>query len=168
MHKDYTSAKAIRAIAIFEIVKGTIAVLAVFGLLALINRDLEDFAEDIVSILRLNPDSRYPHLFIEALGKIDNRNIKFFVLIGIFYATVRFVEAYGLWHLRAWAEWFAIISGMIYIPIEIYEIFKKPTIFRFSVFLFNVAIVVYLLYVRREAKYHKTHPTEPVVEVFKH
>lgn len=161
MHKDYTSAKAIRAIAVFEIVKGAIAVLAICGLLALINRDLEDFAEDVVSILRLNPESRYPHLFIETLGSIDNKNIKFFVAIGIVYALIRFVEAYGLWHLKAWAEWFAIISGMIYIPIEIYEIFKKPTAFRFTILICNIGIVLYLLYVRREAVYHKKHPDEP-------
>ncbi len=38
--------KGIRAIAIYEAVKGLIGLLAGFGLLALINRDITDFAED--------------------------------------------------------------------------------------------------------------------------
>ncbi|MCZ7627423.1 MAG: DUF2127 domain-containing protein [Candidatus Methylomirabilis sp.] len=38
------------------------------------------------------------------------------------YASVRFVEAYGLWLERRWAEWFAAVSGGIYIPFEIYEL----------------------------------------------
>ncbi len=93
-------------------------------------------------------------MFIEAVGQIDATKIKYIFLFAVIYAVVRFVEAYGLWHLRGWAEWFAIISGAVYLPLEIYEIFKKPTIFRFSVFILNLAIVLYLIYVRRE-EHHK-------------
>jgi uncharacterized membrane protein (DUF2068 family) len=64
------------------------------------------------------------------------------------YATVRFIEAYGLWRLRAWAEWFAIVSGSIYVPIEIYEVFKHVTWLRVTVLIVNLVIVAYLVYVR--------------------
>ena len=79
------------------------------------------------------------------------------ISLAFVYTLVRLVEAYGLWRLRAWAEWFAIISGMFYLPFEIYEIFQMPTAVRFVIFFFNLALVFYLIYVRGEAKYHKIH-----------
>ena len=150
MHKDLTSVKGIRAIAIYEAFKGTIVLIAGIGILTLIHKNIQEFAEDVVFGLHLDPESHYPQLFIEAVGKIDATKIKYIFLFAVFYAIVRYVEAYGLWYLRGWAEWFAIISGAVYLPLEIYEIFKKPTVFRFSVFLLNLAIVLYLIYVRRE------------------
>lgn len=154
MHKDLTSVKGIRAIAVYEAIKGTIVLIAGIGLLTLIHKNIQDFAEDVVFGLHLDPESHYPQLFIEAVGRLDATKIKYIFVFAIFYALVRFVEAYGLWYLRGWAEWFAIISGSLYLPLEIYEIFKKPTVFRFAIFLLNLAIVLYLIYVRRE-EHHK-------------
>jgi uncharacterized membrane protein (DUF2068 family) len=155
LHKDLTSVKAIRVIAVYEVFKGAIVLVAGVGLLTLLHKNIQDFAEDIVFGLHLDPESHYPQLFIETLGKLDATKIKYIFLFTVFYAIVRFAEAYGLWYLRAWAEWFAIISGAAYLPIEIYEIFKKPTVFRFSIFLLNLAIVLYLIYVRREERLKK-------------
>jgi uncharacterized membrane protein (DUF2068 family) len=78
--------------------------------------------------------------------------------LALLYATVRFVEAYGLWHVRAWAEWFAIISGSVYIPIEIYELFHRTTWMRALVLATNLAIVAYLLNVRRLNRLHHAPP----------
>jgi uncharacterized membrane protein (DUF2068 family) len=70
------------------------------------------------------------------------------------YSTIRFVEAYGLWRLKPWAEWFAIISGSIYVPVEIYEIVMHVTWLRVTVLIFNLAIVAYLVYVRIWVRKH--------------
>ena len=57
------------------------------------------------------------------------------------YATVRFVEAYGLWRERVWAEWFAVASSGIYLPIEVWELAKGITWPRVLLFAVNLAIV---------------------------
>lgn len=155
MHRDLTSIKGIRAIAVYEALKGAVVLIAGIGVLTLIHKNLQDFAEDVVFGLHLNPESHYPQMFIEAVGKLDATKIKYVFLFAVLYAIVRFVEAYGLWHLRSWAEWFAIVSGAIYLPLEIFEIFKKPTVFRFIIFFLNLLIVLYLIYVRREAHLKK-------------
>jgi uncharacterized membrane protein (DUF2068 family) len=64
------------------------------------------------------------------------------------YSCVRFVEAFGLWKLKGWAEWFAILSGGIYIPIEIIGLFRHATLLKGSIFIINFLIVSYLVYVR--------------------
>ena len=57
------------------------------------------------------------------------------------YGVIRFVEAYGLWLNKTWAEWFAIISGSIYLPVEIYELVERVTWTRATVLLVNAFIV---------------------------
>ena len=162
MHKDLTSVKGIRAIAVYEALKGAIVLIAGIGVLTLIHKNIQDFAENVVFGLHLEATSHYPQMFIEAVGKIDATKIVYIFLFSVVYTIVRFVEAYGLWYLKAWAEWFAIISGSIYLPLEIYEIFKKPDVLRISIFLVNLAIVLYLIYVRRE-EHHKKELGIPTV-----
>src|SRR3954469_1582857 len=141
-------AAGVRAIAFFEAVKGALVLVAGFGLLALIHRDLEDLAERLVRHSHLNPASHYPRVFIEAAAHTSDSRLRTLAALAFVYSTVRFVEAYGLWKMRAWAEWFAIISGCVYLPVELYELIEKPTLVRAGVLVFNALVVAYLLYVR--------------------
>jgi uncharacterized membrane protein (DUF2068 family) len=50
--------------------------------------------------------------------------------------------------MRVWAEWFAIIAGSLFLPVEIYELFRRATWMRGLVLLTNLFIVAYLVYVR--------------------
>lgn len=155
MDKIHPSKTGIHLIAIFEAVKGVIGLIAGFGILSLMNRNIIEFAEDLVGFLHLNSEGRLAHGIVETVTKLDSSNIKLFFFLSLIYATVRFVEAYGLWRLRAWAEWFAIISGAIYIPIEIYELIHKPTFVRAGILIFNIAIVIYLYSFRKEQAHEK-------------
>ncbi len=119
------------------------------------NRDIAEFAEDLVGFLHLNSEGRLAHRIVETITKLNPSNIKLFFILSLVYATVRFVEAYGLWRLRAWAEWFAIISGSLYIPIELYELIHKPTFTRAGILIVNIAVVIYLYSFRKEQKHEK-------------
>ena len=72
--------------------------------------------------------------------------------LAFLYSTLRFVEAYGLWHMRPWAEWLAIVAGSAYLPVELYEIGRHATWMRGFVLLTNVLIVAYLVWVRIGAR----------------
>jgi uncharacterized membrane protein (DUF2068 family) len=141
-------AAGVRAIAFFEALKGTLVLVAGFGLLSLVHRDLEDLAERLVRHSHLNPASHYPRVFIEAAARTSDSRLRTMAALAFVYSAVRFIEAYGLWKMRAWAEWFAIISGCVYLPIEVYELFEHATLIRAGILILNAAIVAYLLYVR--------------------
>src|SRR3954453_18949807 len=141
-------AAGVRAIAFFEAVKGALVLVAGFGLLALVHRDLEDLAERLVRHSHLNPASHYPRVFIEAAASTSDSRLRTLAALAFVYSTVRFVEAYGLWKMRAWAEWFAITSGCVYLPVEAYELIEKPTLIRAGILTLNALVVAYLLYVR--------------------
>jgi uncharacterized membrane protein (DUF2068 family) len=156
-------AAGVRAVAFFEALKGVLVLVAGFGLLALVHRDLEDLAERLVRHSHLDPASHYPRVFIEAAARTSDARLRTLAALAFAYSCVRFVESYGLWRMRAWAEWFAIISGCIYLPVELYELVERPTLIKAGVLVVNAFIVAYLLYVRfsrtgREAEeaIHKT------------
>jgi uncharacterized membrane protein (DUF2068 family) len=141
-----------RAVALFEATKGAIVVLAGLGLLALIHHDAQDVAEDIVHHLHLNPARHFPRIFIDAAATATDTRLWALALTAMFYAAVRFAESYGLWHKRAWAEWFAILTGGIYLPVELYELTVSVTPVKTAVFLVNLFIVAWLSRVRWEAR----------------
>jgi len=65
---------------------------------------------------------------------------------------LRFVEACGLWFARRWAEWFALLSGGVYFPIELYELLKGVTWIKIVFVLVNLFIVLYMaLVLKRNA-----------------
>lgn len=148
-------------------VKGFLGFAVGIALLFLLHRDLQGIAEKVLDYLHVEPTGHLAQMFVERAAQVNESNIIIVVILVFLYTILRMVEAYGLWHLRPWAEWLAIISGGIYLPFEIYKIFQKPSIVHFVIFFGNVLLVLYLIYVRREAIYQKTHVTEPIVEVFK-
>ena len=160
MHKDYTSKKGIKAIAIFEMVKGVLGLIVGITLTFLLHSNLTAIAEQILDVLHVDASGHFAQMFVEKVSHINESNILVVIIIAFVYTLVRMIEGYGLWHLRPWAEWFAIISGGIYLPFEIYEIFHKPSILKFAILLGNILIVLYLIYVRWESNYQKKHPTE--------
>ena len=134
----------LRTIALFEAAKGTLVLLAGFGTFALFHHDAQHVAERLVHQFHLNPASRYPRIFLHLAEDATPPHVYALAAAALAYAAVRFVEGYGLWRKRQWAEWFAIISGGIYLPIEIWELAKGITWPRVTLFAVNLAIVAYL------------------------
>lgn len=149
------SSGGVRIVAVIEAAKGVLVLAAGLGLFALVHRDVQTIAEHIVRNFHLNPANRYPQIFIDLAAKATDSNLQLLALGAAGYALVRFVEAYGLWRQRRWAEWFAVAAGGIYIPIEIYELLRRVTWIRFGLLAINVAIVAYLAAVLWETRRRK-------------
>jgi uncharacterized membrane protein (DUF2068 family) len=147
----YSSRAGLRAIAVFEALKGAAVLAAGFGLLALVHRDLPDVVDQVIHHLHMNPEGHLSHIFLRAAERTSDAKLQAIAGTAIAYSVVRFVEAYGLWNARVWAQWFAILSGMLYLPWEIYEIAVHPRPIRWVVFAANIAILVYLIYARARA-----------------
>lgn len=141
----------VRAVALVEAAKAALVLLAGFGLLTLIHRDVQAVAEHLVRVSHLNPASKYPRIFIEAADNVTDARLWFFAGLAALYAGVRAVEAYGLWRERRWAEWFALASGGIYLPVEIYELVRRPSWLKVAILVTNAAVVAYMAYALRHS-----------------
>ncbi|HKS98787.1 MAG TPA: DUF2127 domain-containing protein [Rugosimonospora sp.] len=65
------------------------------------------------------------------------------------YGVLQLVEGTGLWLLRRWGEYFAVVATSLGLPIEIYELSEKITGLRVFAFVLNVAAVLYILLSKR-------------------
>lgn len=144
--------KGLRTVALIEALKGVIVLVVGFGLLSFLGRDAEDFAERLVTRLNLDPTHHYPRIFIQAMADLTNTRLWLIAGFAALYATIRFFEACGLWLARRWAEWFAALSGAIYIPVEIYELVHRASWLKFSVLVLNLVIVGYMTWLLTEAR----------------
>lgn len=135
------STRSVRAVALFEGSKGALVFLAGFSALSLIHHDAQRLAEHLVAHLHLNPASRYPRIFVEAAAHLTDARLWLLAGLAGAYGSLRFVEAYGLWQGRRWAECLAAVSGGIYIPFELYELFKGALWLSLGALLANVIVV---------------------------
>ena len=139
-----TSRRTVRTIALIEAAKGVLVLCAGFGLLTLLHRDVQAVAIKLIGNLHLNPSRKFAGIFIEAASHVTDKQLWLLAIFALLYSLVRLVEGYGLWRERAWAEWFALVSGMIYLPIELYELVRKATWGRVSILTINLLVVVFI------------------------
>ncbi len=145
--------KGVRTVATVEFTKGIIVVLAGLGVFSMRHKDIWGVAESFLEFFHLNPNHHHHFVgvFVALMHRVGDVRLWKIATVAAVYVTLRFVEAYGLWHIRPWAEWLAIASGSIYIPFEAADLLRRPNWFRVLVIAVNVGIVLYMVILRLEA-----------------
>jgi uncharacterized membrane protein (DUF2068 family) len=143
---------ALRIVASIELCKGILVLLMGLSALLLVRQDVWVIAESVLAVLHINTDRRYAQMFLDFADNITNARLWAAAQLAFTYSLLRFVEGYGLWRERTWAEWFAVISGTLLLPLEIRELFRGITLVRSLVFGGNLVIVLYMLHVLREGR----------------
>jgi uncharacterized membrane protein (DUF2068 family) len=144
--------KALRAVASVEFLKGLVVLLAGFGVLSLVHRDAWDVAESFLEWLHISPDTHYAQVFLNLADQVTDAKLWAVAMGALAYSSLRFAESYGLWRERPWAEWLALISGALYLPFEIFELIRRPDWIRLAIFLVNLAVVLYMIFLRMQAR----------------
>ena len=143
---------ALRTIALVEALKGLLALVVALGAHALLHRDIGALLEEASRHLHLNPAHHHPGIYASLAADLGNARLGWLALGASGYAAGRFVEAYGIWRLRAWAEWFAIASAAIYVPFEIAELARAVTPFALGALLVNLTVVIVVVRGLRQAR----------------
>ncbi|KXF83386.1 DUF2127 domain-containing protein [Enterovibrio coralii] len=139
--------KGLRAIAILEASKGLLALAVGLALHELGGPKIQAICENLMRHLRLNPAGEIPSVIHEALANVDDKNLIILAVGTVIYAAVRLVEAFGLWRAYAWTEWFALASGAIYVPFEVYEVFTTGKMLPILALVTNLIIIGYMAFV---------------------
>jgi uncharacterized membrane protein (DUF2068 family) len=139
--------QVLRAVASLELTKGVIVLLAACGMLLLLHReDPWDLADGLLSLLHISPDHHFAQVFLDWADSLTETKVWAVAGAAVGYSLLRFVEGYGLWYAKAWAAWIALISGMLYLPFEIYNLVHKQSLLHVAVLFINVAVVLYMAY----------------------
>ncbi|WP_375479567.1 DUF2127 domain-containing protein [uncultured Jatrophihabitans sp.] len=65
------------------------------------------------------------------------------------YGLLQVLEGIGLWSLKRWGEYVAVVGTTLFIPLEVYELSEKASWLKIAVLVINVAAVLYLLLSKR-------------------
>jgi uncharacterized membrane protein (DUF2068 family) len=155
------STAGLRAVAIFEAAKGLLVLLVGLGLLELRHRDVQETAENLLLHLHIGPDRRLAHVILDAASKLTDTRVWALTATAVAYAGVRFTEAWGLWNWRSWAQWFALFSGALYLPWEVWKVVQRANWVHAGVFVGNVIILLYMAYLLVRA--HRSAASDKII-----
>ena len=109
---------------------------------------------------------------IDKAFSLSQRTLTWIAVALVAYAALQFVEGTGLWLMKRWGEYFAVVATSLFLPLEVYEITEKVTWLRVALLLVNLAAVVWLVYSKRlfglrggGAAYEREHAAESLVTV---
>jgi uncharacterized membrane protein (DUF2068 family) len=153
----------LRTIALFEAAKGSLAFAAACGLLSLRHTDLHAATDAFLLRHGINPETHYTRLFIESVARATNHHAGQIAGLAFAYALIRFVEGWGLWQGKHWAEWFAVVSAGLYLPLELTHFVHRPTPLNTAVIFVNILIIIYLakLLIQQRACRHSRVTAQP-------
>lgn len=133
-------------IAAFKLLKG-LALLAVgIAVHMLADKDLVTQAQHWADLFRVDPHNHFLNLLLEKLTTVDAHRLRALSLGTFVYSALFLTEGVGLFLRKRWAELLTVISTAGLIPLEIYELFHRPTVTRALLLVVNVAVVAYLIF----------------------
>lgn len=150
-----TNHRAMQAVALMEAAKGLIVLAAGFGLLSLLHRDVAHIALALVTRLHIDPSQHYAGVFLEVAEHMTDKRLWAGAALALAYSLIRLAEGYGLWFEHRWGAWLGALSGALYVPIEVYELWHKPSAVKAATLTINVAVVSYLVWSLRKGRMHR-------------
>lgn len=139
----------LHVIAVIEAAKGALALLAASGLELLGPAPLQRWVHELIARFQLDPD----HGAMAWLAKtISPGSVHLAAGVALLYAALHLLEGWGLWRNKAWASWLGCIAAALYLPFDIYALWRHPGWLSAGVVVINLLVVWVLgrdLFVRR-------------------
>ena len=149
--------KGLLALSLFKWFKGFFLLLVGVGFLKLLHHDVETELQALVDALRVDPDNRYLGALLAKLSLLDDKKIEVLSGLTFAYSALFLVEGTGLFFEKRWAEYLTIVATVSFIPVEIYELYKAPSLLKCAALVINVAIAVFLVLKVRASNAEELH-----------
>lgn len=131
----------LHVLAVFEGLKGVLALIAAASLEVLGPQPLRHFIAGLITRFNLDPDhGTLPSL----LDAINPGAVHLAVAVVAFYAAWRLVEAWGLWRAKAWASWLGCVGTAAYLPLDLYALANHHGWHTWAVLILNLIVVAVL------------------------
>ncbi|HHL39824.1 MAG TPA: DUF2127 domain-containing protein [Deltaproteobacteria bacterium] len=134
----------LKLIILYKSILGSAEIIGSVLLLELMDRDLGAVATTAARALYLDIDGPVAAYLIEEAAKLGNGTIMAVSAAVLVIGSLNVIEAWGLHLRRRWAEWLTVAATGAFIPYELYELVRRPTLLKLAVLLINSAIVYYL------------------------
>ena len=107
---------------------------------------------------RLRPIAEHAGVDLQSTGPVrliekalaaDPHTLTLVSLGVLAYGALELLEAVGLWWMKRWGEYVAVVGTAVFIPLEIYELLERVTWLRVVAFALNLFAVVYIVWTKR-------------------
>lgn len=131
-------------IAVYKSLQALLFIAIGVGARHLLHRDVADELAMFADHLRFNPESRFVNFVLDRASLVDDPLLRRIGAVAFSYAAVSLAEGIGLYLEKAWGEYLTLIITASFLPWEVFEVIHKITLFRSSLLLINVLVLIYL------------------------
>lgn len=145
-HRD----RGLLAIAIFKLSKTVFFFLLGLGIVHLMHKDVGEFVLRLATSLRFDPEGRLVTLLLSKVNTVDAHKLLALGVASFAYSVVTLVEGTGLLLQKVWAEYLTLILTILFLPWELFELVRHPTLFRVALLVVNLLVLGYLVWLLRK------------------
>jgi len=140
-------------IGLFKLVEAVFFVLVGLGAFHYVHRDLGEAALRLAEHLRgVDPEHRVVAFVLNHIDTMTVRRLREIGILTFLYAGLRVAEGLGLVFEKAWAEYLTVGVTMSFLPWEMYEIVQRLDWFRVGLFVINLMVLGYLVWMLQRKK----------------
>lgn len=133
------------AIAIFKLAQALLFLAIGVSALQLIHKDIGGLLAHLADFLRFNPESRFVNFLLDKADLLTDRLLLRIGELGFIYASLDLIEGIGLYLEKTWAEYLTLIITASFLPLEVFEVFRRVTPIRVGLLVVNALVLFYLL-----------------------
>src|SRR5688572_17505843 len=137
------SAPTLYGIILLKLFVGVILVFAALALYAMRNEDLQTQFRDTLTQATVGLGSTED--IEKVVAMLTPSNIQILAISMLAYGLISLIQGVGLIFRAAWAGWFVIIESAIFIPVELWDLFRQFSVLMLLILVLNIAICWYLL-----------------------
>ena len=135
----------VRLIALFKLLKGILLIAVGVAALKLLHTDIASLVENWVAVLGLDQNSRFVGRALLTAAALTPNRVRDLIVGSFLYGGLFLTEGIGLWLVKRWAMWFTVIITGSFLPVEIYELVRHPSLGKAGILVINLVLVGYLI-----------------------
>lgn len=144
------------AIGLFKLIKSVFFFCIGIGVIHLLHKNLADEVMRWATALRRDPEGHLVSFLLEKVDLIDAHRLREIGFATFGYSALALTEGVGLLLEKVWAEYLTLILTISFLPWELYELARKPNLFRLALLLINLAVLAYLIWLLQRTKAART------------
>jgi uncharacterized membrane protein (DUF2068 family) len=136
----------LKGIAVFKILHGLLLLALGFSLVFLNSRTrwLEQISKWTEEELLLHHSRAVLFLLSKLQDALAGGYLRATAILALFYAAILFIEGFGVYFQKRWAEFLMVFATGALIPLEVHHIWHRPSIAAVVILLVNCFIVWFL------------------------
>ena len=134
-------------IAAFKLAQALLFVAIGVGALHLLHQDIDDVLSQVAAALRFNPESRFVNFILDQASLLNDPLLRRIGAVAFSYAALGLAEGIGLYLEKAWGEYLTLAITASFLPLEVFEVFRRLTFVRVGLLVANILVFVYLMQV---------------------